>query len=566
MSDRDRYHSPSPLGGEARPAMPGQTCPRCSVSTISPQTGKCELCGYSPTGKIAVVTEDVATAGATRELAHEFEFGELLGRGKGSAVYRVRERNAGRSAILKVSARRPDVPDAEESFRAMLGMFATFDHPHLVPILRYGSSDSLFWFTTEDLGGTTLRHLLQERGALDARTIRRIATQVVGALDYLHRHGVVHGAIKVDNIILDKEGWVRVCDPSFLRARWKRRSRSTPSRGITPVGGDGSTARPPWVAPEDHERGERLPAADQYALGALLYECATAESPEAQPVPVLELAEGLPPQMARAIETAMSVEPFRRFGSLAEFLFALEARNSSSITPVIPNQASPQRRESRTTREVVMVQDWQPPETKKNPLVLIGRGLVAVVLVGAAAWIAPSLLKRDAGPATSVSTGAPSTIPSESRPDNAVANTPTVETPRPPVSAPAAANPAASNPARTTPRQQTQAPTQAPVQGTTRPSTTTQANTPATATPPATAPASPAGEPGKLFVNASPWGSVALDGVTLGNTPRANIEVAAGQHTLRITRAGFETVERTFRVAPGETVRMTDIVLVPVRP
>ena len=542
--------------------MPEPTCPRCSVSTISARTGKCELCGYSPTGKIAVITEDVATTGAARELAHEFEFGELLGRGKGSAVFRVRERNAGRNAILKVSARPPDVPDAEESFRAMLGMFATFEHPHLVPILRYGSTDSLFWFTTEDLGGTTLRHLLQERGALDARTIRRIATQVVGALDYLHRHGVVHGAIKVDNIILDKEGWVRVCDPSFLRARWKRRSRSTPSRGITPVGGAGSTARPPWVAPEDHERGERLPAADQYALGALLYECATAETPELQPVPVLELAEGLPPQMARAIETAMSPEPFRRFGSLAEFLFALEARHSSSITPVAAPQ-SPARRDSRTTREVVMVKDWEPPQERKSPLVMIARGLVVLVIVVAAAWIAPSLLKRGAIPATSVSTGAPSTIPSASRPDNAVANTPSTQPVRPSTSVPAPANQAAGSPPRTTPRQQT------PTQGASRAPAPTQQSTPAapvTAAPPAAAPATPAGEPGRLFVNSSPWGSVALDGVTLGNTPRANIEVSAGQHTLRITRAGFETVERVFRVAPGETVRMTDILLVPVRP
>jgi serine/threonine protein kinase len=560
MTDRDRYHSRSPLGGGTSPAMPGQTCPRCSVSTISPRTGKCELCGYSPTGPVAVVTEDVATTGAARELAHEFEFGELLGRAKGSAVFRVKERTTGRSAILKVAVRRPDVPDAEESFRAMLGTFTTFEHPHLVPILRYGSTDSLFWFTTEDLGGTTLRHLLQERGALDARTIRRIATQVVGALDYLHRHGVVHGAIKVDNILLDKEGWVRVCDPSFLRARWKRRSRSTPARGITSVGGGDAASRPPWVAPEDHERGERLPAADQYALGALLYECATAEPPEERPVPVLELAEGLPPQMARAIETAMSVEPFRRFGSLAEFLFALEARNSSSITPVVP-AAAPGRKPDRTTREVVMVQDWEPPEERKKPVVLIARGLAVLVILGAAAWIAPSVLKRDAAPPAVVSTGAPSTIPSASRPDNAVAMTP-------------AAEPVASPPPRTTPRpaapgatpSTTQSATQPARQAAPRPAPQTSTPAPAAAAPPTAASAAPSGEPGRLFVNASPWGAVTLDGVALGNTPRANIEVSPGSHTLRITRAGFETVERTFRVAPGETVRMTDIVLVPVRP
>ncbi len=548
--------------------MPGQTCPRCSVSTISPRTGKCELCGYTPGSSVVVAAEDQVTSAAVRELAHEFEFGELLGRGVGSAIYRVRERNGGRASILKVAARRPDVPDAEESFRAMLGMFATFDHPHLVPIHRYGSTDSLFWFSTEDVGATTLRALLAERGALDARTCRRIATQVVGALDYLHRHGVVHGAIKVDNILLDKEGWVRVADPSFIRARWKRRSRSTPSRGITSVGGAAQTTRPSWVAPEDHERGERLPAADQYALGALLYECVTGEPPEDPPVPVLELAQGLPPQMGRAIETAMAVEPFRRFGSLAEFLFALEARNSSSITPVVPPPPprAGARPADRASRDVVMIQDWEPPAEKKSPAVLIARAAVVVAILAAAAWIAPTLLSRG-GPTTPqvVSTGAPSTIPSASPgAASSVTN-----------SAPAGAPTGGSRPAPTTP-----APRVTP-----RPPATTSATTPppaATATAPATSgaaptttpattpanppPAAPTGEPGRLFVNASPWGTVHLDGVLLGNTPRANIEVTPGQHTLRVSRPGFETIERVIRVAPGETVRITDLVLVPSRP
>jgi serine/threonine protein kinase len=540
--DPSRYTPPS----SSHPAMPGQTCPRCSVSIISPRSGKCELCGYVLGTSVAVVaTEDAVTAAAVRELAHEFDFGDLLGRGKGSAIYRVRERNGARGAILKVAARRPDVPDAEESFRAMLGMFAGFEHPHLVPVLRYGSTDSLFWYTTEDLGGTTLRTLLDDRGTLDARTCRRIATQVVGALDYLHRHGVVHGAIKVDNILLDKDGWVRVCDPSFLRARWKRRSRSTPSRGITAVGGHDPNPRPSWVAPEDHERGERLPAADQYSLGALLYECVTGQPPEHPPEPVLSLAAGLPPQMARAIDTAMSHEPFRRFGSLAEFLFALEARTSSSITPVV---APPPRRPSeRVSRDVMMIPDWKPPAEPNRAVALIAKGTVAVTIVVALVWSAPMILRRQAPvSAPVVSTGIPSAVPStpsEVTAPTAAPSAPPRTTPRTPPPAPGASTPSPASAAARTPA----APTPSP-------STAAPAAAPATAAP------------GRLFVNASPWGTVFLDGVELGNTPRANVEVAAGQHTLRISRPGFQTVERVITVGAGETVRVTDIVLVPARP
>jgi len=73
-------------------------------------------------------------------------------------------------------------------------------------------------------------------------------------------------------------------------------------------------------------------------------------------------------------------------------------------------------------------------------------------------------------------------------------------------------------------------------------------------------PAGPA-ETGRLFVNASPWGQLLLDGVAMGNTPKANLTVAAGSHIVRIVRDGYETWERTVQVGAGEAVRLTDIVL-----
>src|SRR5439155_14960528 len=71
----------------------------------------------------------------------------------------------------------------------------------------------------------------------------------------------------------------------------------------------------------------------------------------------------------------------------------------------------------------------------------------------------------------------------------------------------------------------------------------------------------PAPQPGRLFVNATPWGLVYLDGVLIGNTPKTDISVTPGTHSLRVARDGFEPFERTLRVGPGEDVRLTDIVL-----
>src|SRR5690606_19328227 len=92
-----------------------------------------------------------------------------------------------------------------------------------------------------------------------------------------------------------------------------------------------------------------------------------------------------------------------------------------------------------------------------------------------------------------------------------------------------------------------------------------QATTPTPATaasPPAAAAPRPAPRPpALLFINSQPWGRVLIDGVAIGNTPRANVVVESGARTIRIERDGFIPYERRLNLAPGDTVRLTDIVL-----
>jgi hypothetical protein len=81
-----------------------------------------------------------------------------------------------------------------------------------------------------------------------------------------------------------------------------------------------------------------------------------------------------------------------------------------------------------------------------------------------------------------------------------------------------------------------------------------------------TTPSTPAAPPARLFVNASPWGQLYVDGTLIGNTPKANIELSPGEHVVRITRPGFIPFERSLTVQSGDTLRLTDIVLVPGQP
>src|SRR5438093_12717882 len=84
--------------------------------------------------------------------------------------------------------------------------------------------------------------------------------------------------------------------------------------------------------------------------------------------------------------------------------------------------------------------------------------------------------------------------------------------------------------------------------------------------PAARAPSRPAAAPGRLFVNATPWGQVYVDGVLIGNTPRVGVSISHGAHRLRIVRDGFQPVDLAIRVVPGQDLRLTDIVLQEVKP
>ena len=86
-------------------------------------------------------------------------------------------------------------------------------------------------------------------------------------------------------------------------------------------------------------------------------------------------------------------------------------------------------------------------------------------------------------------------------------------------------------------------------------------------TPPAPRPTvTQSASPARLFVNSTPWGQVYIDGQLVGNTPQANLVVAAGAHRVRVARDGFQPWERAVQLAPGQELRITDISLQALAP
>lgn len=516
------------------------TCPRCAVSAISPETGTCDVCGYRTDAPVAVAGGDALLETVTRELAHEFDLVDVAGRREGALILRALERNGGRKVILKAVQRRSDDAEAEARFRTVLAAHQRLDHPHLVPILRFGTTDSLLWLTMPDLDARPLRDQFRSAARFEPHAARRLATQLVGALDHLHRNGLVHGAVKAENVLVSPQGGAWLAEPAFARPAAPR--RSTPAKGTKAVAVGGAAAlRHPWMAPEDVARVERQPTSDQFGLAAVLFEALAGEAPLEPGEQIARFRRDVPLAMSNALARALDAQPRRRFPSCADFLVALEQS--------VAADSSEHRPPARVSTDVTLIRDWEPPEdaarTARNRVLLVV-GFAAAIALGA---YLPTLLEN-------LQASREPQLPAE-------ASAPLATTPPNVDPAPSAPPPVAvRTPEPITPRSET------PAAPRTEPRTAQQPrrSVPPSSIPRPAADPAPTVEVARLTINASPWGQVFIDDVLVGNTPRANIEVAAGEHVIRVSREGFVTFTRTVRLQPGETLRITDIVLVPVSP
>lgn len=522
------------------------TCPNCSAGVISPLTNRCELCGFVPEGTVAVEAPSTEALDdlARQELAEQFRLDTFLGRGKTTAVYLARAQDSDREIVVKVLPRPVEGRrGTDDRFRRAVEAVAALEHPHIVPVFDHGWTEHLYWYSMDHVKGRSLRNFLLQRGPLDLKACLRVSAQVASALDYAHRRGIVHGALKPENVLIDAEGWVHVCDLLVTRSV-EPPPPPPPPPGQTPPEEEAPSAeRSPYTAPE----GLCTPASDQYALAALVTEClAGARFHEAGAIPTALSPAGIlpdiPASVRHAVERALSPRPMDRFPSALDFVAALETYS---------DRAPDARPSGRSSGVVLKEADWQPPASPVRWRLILGGAIaVAVVAIAVVVWRRPSMLQ------------APPVAPYVTDSGGQVGQRPGSTL----VAAPAPTSPGSTQAPAPTPPGSTQAPRAAPPpQDALRPRAEAlrQRAQPA-ARAPGTARRAASSPPGFLFVNASPWGQLYVDGQLIGNTPKANISLAPGSHTIRVLREGYRPFERAIQVETGQALRLTDIVLVQV--
>ena len=266
------------------------------------------------------------TPGGNRVYSGRYELHSRLGRGGMAEVFLARDQLLDRPVAVKVMFQEfAGDPSFVERFRREAQAAANLNHPNVVGVYDWGEEDGTYFIVMEYVDGRSLADILRSEGPLHPDRAADLATDIADALGLAHRNGMVHRDVKPGNVLVGKDGQVKVADFGIARAF----AGGTDSE-LTQAGTVMGTAT--YFSPEQAQGKPVDPRSDLYALGVVLYEMVagqppfTGESPVAiayqhvreQPVPITDLNPQIPPEIDAITGKLLQKDPSLRYPSAAD--------------------------------------------------------------------------------------------------------------------------------------------------------------------------------------------------------------------------------------------------------
>jgi beta-lactam-binding protein with PASTA domain/predicted Ser/Thr protein kinase len=342
-----------------------------------------------------------------RLLGGRYQVGELLGYGGMAEVHRGRDLRLGRDVAIKML--RTDLArDAtfQERFRREAQNSAALNHPAIVAVYDTGeeisaTGEKLPFIVMEFVNGRTLKEVLAQEQRLQPRRALEIIADICAALEFSHRHGIIHRDIKPGNVMITQNGQVKVMDFGIARALASGATTMTQTSAVI------GTAQ--YLSPEQ-ARGESVDArSDVYAAGCVLFELVIGQPPFVGDSPVSvayqhvreeprvpsSIVREVPPDIDAIVLKALAKNPLNRYQSSQEM--RADALRAVSGRPVM---ATPVMNQAETVAMQGGPRQWPPqgattiqrpipagmgapqkPESRSSWVMAVVAGLAVLVVV-----------------------------------------------------------------------------------------------------------------------------------------------------------------------------------------
>lgn len=260
----------------------------------------------------------------------DYRIESLVARGGMASTFRAIDLRTGEQVAIKVP--HPEMecdPVYFDRFHREEQIGQKLDHPGVMKVMA-NPGRSRVYMTMEWVEGRLLRDIMIPGAKLPIDRAVRIAVRICDALDHVHSHGVVHRDLKPENIMVDSRDQIKLIDFGLASAAGAR--RLTFGKFSQLMG------TPDYIAPEQ-VKGKRGDArSDIFALGAILYEMLTGETPfqgpsplavmnarlTHDPIPSRVFNSEIPAQLQEIVARAMEREPARRYPNASDFAWDLE--------------------------------------------------------------------------------------------------------------------------------------------------------------------------------------------------------------------------------------------------
>jgi eukaryotic-like serine/threonine-protein kinase len=276
----------------------------------------------------------------------KFEVRREIGKGAMGVVYEGYDPMIERTVAIKtIRAENLQGDDAQEQlarFRREAQSAGRLTHPNIVSVYDFGLDDGTYYIAMEFVKGRELQDILNQNERFGVAGILQVMTQLLEALDYSHRNGVVHRDIKPSNIILLDDGTVKVADFGIARIE---------SSNLTQAGMVLGT--PSYMSPEQFMGQTVDGRTDIFSAGVILYQLLTGEKPftgsvttimhkvlQEQPLPPSTLNVQVPRTFDAVVQKALAKRPDERYQTGREFAAAIKSAATATAASSAPGDTT----------------------------------------------------------------------------------------------------------------------------------------------------------------------------------------------------------------------------------